>query len=213
MDLNETLIPLTYSLCRCASWTWYYPHLYAPLASDLVDLAMFDVRFEQGEPFTPLMQLLSVLPPQSSGMLPTSYKDLMIDPASPLVEYYPKDFEVDSNGKKNSWECIVRIPFINEQRLMKAVSAIDHKASLLEKERMRNIAGQIFIAKPSNPKANSDRPRAGVDLVDHGGWGNALTDDRKRHRRDSKPQFSKQYTRKSYSSERQSGVQQSRIRR
>ena len=28
------------------------------------------------------------------------------------AEYYPKDFSVDANGKKNSWECIVQIPFI-----------------------------------------------------------------------------------------------------
>lgn len=187
---------------RCVSWTWYYPHLYAPLASDLIDIAKYAVTFEQGEPFTPLMQLLSVLPPQSSGMLPNSYKDLMVNPASPLVEYYPKDFEVDSNGKKNSWECIVRIPFINEKKLMAAVSAIDHRATLLEKERMRNIAGQVLVAKPTNPKQSSDRPRAGVDLVDRGGWGNALTDDRSRNQHKSRSKFSGGSNRGSYPSKR-----------
>jgi hypothetical protein len=49
----------------CGSWTWYYPYLYAPLASDLVNLASIEVKFEAGRPFTPLLQLLSVLPPQS----------------------------------------------------------------------------------------------------------------------------------------------------
>jgi 5'-3' exonuclease len=56
---------LTYYHRGCCSWTWYYPHLYAPLASDLVNLAGYEVKFEVGRPFTPLMQLLSVLPPQS----------------------------------------------------------------------------------------------------------------------------------------------------
>lgn len=60
---------LTYYHRGCGSWTWYYPHLYAPLASDLVNLASCEVKFEVGRPFTPLMQLLSVLPPQSG----TSY--------------------------------------------------------------------------------------------------------------------------------------------
>ena len=155
------------------------------------------------------MQLLSVLPPQSSGMLPNSYKDLMVNPTSPLVEYYPKDFEVDSNGKKNSWECIVRIPFINEQKLMTAVSAIDHRTTLLEKERMRNIAGQMLIAKPSNPKQSADRPRAGVDLVDKGGWGNALTDDRPRNQHHSKSRFSGPSNRRSYPRPRTGATQRS----
>jgi 5'-3' exonuclease len=55
-----------------------------------------------GTPFTPLLQLLSVLPPQSGSFLPPSYMDVMTDPMSPCVDYYPKDFEVDANGKKVS---------------------------------------------------------------------------------------------------------------
>lgn len=47
-------------------------------------------------PFPNLLQLLSVLPPQSAQFLPKPYADLMVDPLSPLAEYYPKDFEVDA---------------------------------------------------------------------------------------------------------------------
>lgn len=56
---------LTYYHKGCGSWTWFYPYLYAPLASDLVKLGDYSVSFQQGRPFTPLLQLLSVLPPQS----------------------------------------------------------------------------------------------------------------------------------------------------
>lgn len=56
---------LTYYHNGCGSWTWYFPYLYAPLASDMVDLASYPISFEEGRPFTPLLQLLSVLPPQS----------------------------------------------------------------------------------------------------------------------------------------------------
>jgi 5'-3' exonuclease len=178
--------------CSCESWTWYYPYLYAPLASDLVDLAQYDITFERGAPFTPLMQLLSVLPPQSSTMLPEPYKNLMIDPASPLVEFYPKDFEVDANGKKNSWECIVRIPFINEEKLVGAVCEIDHRSKLQEHERRRNIAGEEYTAQPTKPGLVDTRQRAGVDLVDKGGWGNALTDDRRGHHHTTPRKFSDQ---------------------
>ena len=50
--------------------------------------------FVRGRPFPNLLQLLSVLPPQSADFLPEPYKKLMIDPASPLLEYYPTEFEV-----------------------------------------------------------------------------------------------------------------------
>ena len=60
---------LTYYHQGCGSWTWFYPYLYAPLASDLVGLGELKAHFEPGRPFTPLMQLLSVLPPQSGTII------------------------------------------------------------------------------------------------------------------------------------------------
>jgi 5'-3' exoribonuclease 1 len=97
------------------SWGWYYPHHYAPLASDLLDLAGMDIRFDRGRPFTPMMQLLNVLPPQSGPFLPSPYRELMVSEGSPLRQYYPADFETDRNGKQNTWESVVLIPFIEEQ--------------------------------------------------------------------------------------------------
>ena len=65
---------LNYYHHGCASWTWYYPYLYAPLSTDLRDLSKMSIKFEQGTPFTPLLQLLSVLPPQSGKLLPLAYR-------------------------------------------------------------------------------------------------------------------------------------------
>lgn len=50
--------------------------------------------FEPTRPFPNLLQLLSVLPPQSAQFLPKPYANLMVDPASPILAYYPNDFEV-----------------------------------------------------------------------------------------------------------------------
>ena len=48
-------------------------------------------------------------------------KDLMWDPNSPILDFYPQEFEQDLNGKKQEWEAVVKIPFINEQRLLRAM--------------------------------------------------------------------------------------------
>lgn len=45
----------------------------------------------------------------------------MLDPTSPIMDFYPMKFESDLNGKKQDWEAVVKIPFIDEKRLLKAM--------------------------------------------------------------------------------------------
>ena len=81
---------LNYYHNGCVSWDWYFPHLYSPLATDMVNLDEFydefddedgsdgedsgfrSFPFQKGTVFPSLAQLLSVLPPQSASLLPVS---------------------------------------------------------------------------------------------------------------------------------------------
>ncbi len=79
----------------------------------------------------------------------------MTEPSSPLAPYYPNDFESDPNGKRQPWEAIVKIPFIDGDQLLEVVNGIldaDEKAVsgelLSNAERRRNLKGQSHTFVP-----------------------------------------------------------------
>lgn len=89
----------------CASWDWYFPYHYAPFASDFVNVAEVPQKFDTNtKPFKPLEQLMSVFPAASRNHVPEPWGQLMIDPESPIIDFYPEDFKIDLNGKKFAWQ-------------------------------------------------------------------------------------------------------------
>jgi len=122
-----------------ASWPWYYQHHYSPMISDVEKGLAADMDFMLGQPFRPFQQLMGVLPDRSKSIVPQVYWDLMTNPNSPIYDFYPRDFELDMNGKKQDWEAVVKIPFIDETRLLAAMATKDHLLS--EDERRRNDFG------------------------------------------------------------------------
>ncbi|KAI9827701.1 MAG: hypothetical protein M1819_006902 [Sarea resinae] len=122
-----------------ASWPWFYAYHYAPMISDVIKGLKADLNFQLGQPFRPYQQLMGVLPDRSKTIVPTPYHDLMTNPDSPIIDFYPRDFELDMNGKKMEWEAVVKIPFIDEKRLLSAMRTKEHLLS--EDERVRNEFG------------------------------------------------------------------------
>jgi 5'-3' exoribonuclease 1 len=156
---------LNYYHNGCRSWDWFFPYLYAPLCTDMVNLSEFyeeadedgfcTIPFELGTPFDNLAQLLSVLPPQSADLLPRPLAELMTHPSSPLVPFYPHDFESDPNGKRQTWEAVGQIPFIDSDILLDTVDKIlkadqqDPTRNLLSaSERRRNERGVEHTIRP-----------------------------------------------------------------
>ncbi|KAI1796936.1 exonuclease II [Ganoderma leucocontextum] len=134
-----------------ASWSWFYNYHYAPRISDLKGVDGMSFEFDLGRPFRPFEQLMGVLPEASKELIPVPYRDLMLDSNSPILDFYPTEFELDLNGKKQDWEAIVKIPFIEEHRLLKAMRS--REAQLTEEEKRRNGFGTStkFTYKPGEP--------------------------------------------------------------
>ena len=122
-----------------ASWPWFYRYHYSPMISDVKKGLKANMNFQLGQPFKPFQQLMGVLPDRSKKIVPTPYHELMTSPDSPIIDFYPRDFELDMNGKKMDWEAVVKIPFIDEKRLLSAMATKEHLLS--EEEKSRNDFG------------------------------------------------------------------------
>jgi len=121
------------------SWPWYFQYHYSPMISDVRKGLGADMNFRLGQPFHPYEQLMGVLPDRSKSIVPEAFHDLMTNKDSPIIDFYPRDFELDMNGKKMEWEAVVKIPFIQEDRLLAAMKTKEHL--LTDRERQRNEFG------------------------------------------------------------------------
>ncbi|XP_045174947.2 5'-3' exoribonuclease 2-like isoform X2 [Mercenaria mercenaria] len=139
---------LRYYYQGCASWKWYFPYHYAPFASDFVNVAALSNDFEKDtEPFKPLEQLMGVFPAGSKQHVPPTWQELMTNPESPIIDFYPINFKIDLNGKKYAWQGVALLPFVDEKRLWKALDTV--YPDLTDAEIKRNIRGndRLFVSQ------------------------------------------------------------------
>eukprot|EP00529_Nitzschia_sp_RCC80_P006714 CAMPEP_0113505620 /NCGR_PEP_ID=MMETSP0014_2-20120614/35426_1 /TAXON_ID=2857 /ORGANISM="Nitzschia sp." /LENGTH=1609 /DNA_ID=CAMNT_0000400969 /DNA_START=116 /DNA_END=4945 /DNA_ORIENTATION=- /assembly_acc=CAM_ASM_000159 len=160
---------LAYYYRGCISWGWFFPYHYGPMLSDLRNLpAMFEeIHFEVGKPILPFQQLMSCLPPASSTLVPIPYRYLMTSSDSPIVHFYPTDFEVDMNGKKNPWEGVNLLPFIEINLLLNTIEKFAPDSKLTDAEKGRNRVGEIFLYTYDLTCTETiEAPHKGIGLTD-----------------------------------------------
>uniref|UniRef100_A0A2N9HEK2 Uncharacterized protein n=1 Tax=Fagus sylvatica TaxID=28930 RepID=A0A2N9HEK2_FAGSY len=124
----------------------FYPYHYGPFASDLKGLAQVKGKFKKGCPFKPFDQLLSVLPPMSAHALPKVYQALMMDEESSIIDFYPTDLDIDTDGKRFMWQGICKLPFIEEGRLLSETKELEKDLSEVEAMRNRNSVDHLYVS-------------------------------------------------------------------
>jgi hypothetical protein len=125
------------------------------------------IKFTLGKPILPFQQLMSCLPPASSSLLPMPFRYLMTSPDSPIIQFYPVNFEVDMNGKKNPWESINLLPFIDIDLLLDTIAKYVPNDKLTSAEKQRNRVGEIFsYAYDMTATETVEAPHKGIGMTD-----------------------------------------------
>ena len=118
---------LNYYLYDIPDWYWFYPYHHSPFFSDIYNYLnsikqkrisensnnnILSFKFEKNEPLTPYEQLLAVLPPESSNILPEPFSKLMTLSNSPINKFYPETDSIKIEVK-NEYEKTILVPFID----------------------------------------------------------------------------------------------------
>ncbi len=136
-----------YYFNKCQSWNWFFPFDHAPFIREMAVNAknynFNEEKFDLGEPLKPFMQLLSVLPQQSSYLLPIGLKKVMINNNSSLAHLYPMDFKQDFLYKNRYWQGIPNLPNVELDSIIKMYNK--YKKKLTKEEMLRNKIVDNYI--------------------------------------------------------------------
>lgn len=103
-------------------WKMYYPSQFAPTPIDLLhylktskhQFAQSCVNNSQSHQIDPFYQLLCILPPHSSDLLPKPLNKVLLEN---LSHFHPKEINIDLSGKLNEWEGIPILPPLNHNEI------------------------------------------------------------------------------------------------
>ena len=101
---------------------WYYPYIHAPLLYDIVKyLELNNITLPNSKKkYTALEQLAIVLPPQSNGLLPVSWRTHIWKNNN----IFPKKFKIDPIGCIFRWECHAILPDFNEKKILSELNKL-----------------------------------------------------------------------------------------
>jgi 5'-3' exonuclease len=139
---------LSYYTTGVSNWTWCYNIYYAPFASTLANYASTYVQKTYGrtEPNLPFVQLLSVIPPKSSELLPLEISHIV--KSDVFKKYCPDDIKIDISGKKNAWEGIAIVPFIDQEIVKQEYEKYSNGIS--SEDMRRNIRNSTHVYRLIN---------------------------------------------------------------
>ena len=138
--IESLMFTMEYYLTSEPAWNFGYDFRCAPLISDLLSYVKsvptaLNTNLEKGTPYKPLEQLYMVIPPQASKLLPKSYKDIMTNIDSPLIQYSPCDFELDVvMGEKFIYSEPI-LPPLNDKKIIETLFEL----KLTKTEMKRNV--------------------------------------------------------------------------
>jgi len=133
---------ITYYTQGVPNWNWNFEHHYAPstyILSKYIDTFTFSKQ-EKNQPLLPFQQLMYILPPKSFNLLPPPL-NLAYQEAS-LNDIYPDKVEIDLSGKKNDYQGIALLPFVDINIIKKFHN--ENIDLVHVKESSRNKHGRTF---------------------------------------------------------------------
>jgi 5'-3' exonuclease len=140
---------LSYYTRGVPDWKWCFKHHYAPFAYELAEhIADFNLPAPiHTVPTTPFQQLLSVLPPKSSALIPAPLSQLLTDSSSRIKIFCPSKFEVDLCGKRKEWEGLVLLPMVDFDVIREEYNKHIEKVSPTDLK--RNVLNDSILYKHS----------------------------------------------------------------
>ena len=118
---------INYYFSKTENWQLAYKFNYAPYISDLSNYLynnlniVKSIKLYPAKPLEPLSQLMIILPPQSSHLLPNKYANLMTNINSKIIDQFPSQIYIDMMNKTWLHECIPLLPPLDNKSITKTI--------------------------------------------------------------------------------------------
>ena len=127
--------------CKC--WKWKYNFRHCPSLVDIIhtmnNTHLNNIKFKDSNPYSPIVQLLSIFPKTSSNLIPNQYRSLMTNKSN-IGDYYPDHYKIDTYYKRYFWQCEPILPLIDYERINRAFKKIKMDPVLKKK-----LNSEIYI--------------------------------------------------------------------